>query len=1096
VFFEQNFYTSRREYYTSEAFSYISILKPIFHTGIKYPWSGIINSRIPDDVDRFVILTPETKMMMRAQGFFMLRRPMLPLSVLYDFNRIQTQTPEIFRDRLLDFFRSPLMLEALLIASPSVYDALLDWDSHKNEKQKTQLCMTLYKYLIRMCSRSTPFGLFSGFCVGVVGEKTEIVFSKKKPVKRSSRLDMQVAAALTAQVSEQKALLLKAIFYVNSSLYRLAGQVRFLERTADNQLVLSSIAQNPLILAILDAARNGCTGQHLITLLLQYMPGQDALIYFAAIVDMQLVISEFELNLTGEPFFGRLIRKIKKIDRDFDQLGPLEHIRNLTRVRNKPLQSLLALRTVIEHTLPARSQSAFVQTDARFNMLKCTLGAGWIEKLLAEFSRLYPVFFNADAGADLGRFKAELIERYQGAEVSLAQALDLDTGIGYGKLHWMEGELPLLDSLRGHSIGKEPERQPDFSSFKQLIFDRFLSEKSSQIELTEKDLQHQELEFPNRPADFYWLGSILSGGQARLDNGQFQFHLKAIGGASGHDLLGRFTHADAQLYNYIQKAQRESRQNDPDVIFAEIVHMPSAGTANVLARKRFTEYEIDYLGTSGVKNQYRIAISDLTIGISADYRLVLKSNRLNKQIIPVMSTAHNYHNGLPVYRFLCELARGQNIGYRDWRWGHLNKKAFLPRITYKHFIVSAARWYLDKSNLGQPLDLSGFLRQWVLLGKLLKIPRYVLLSRADQELLIDTTNDFAMQVLYQQFKKEGHLLLKESFQTQGPGLLDSENHYYCHEVVLPFFSGSQRFPQMSFAEKTVRGKSFFPLSSQWLYVKIYCSPGFADHILKNVLNPYSTALIKQGKITKWFFVRYHDPAEHIRVRFYSMDKTDFWVKVITDIQAYLTGFVQNGLVSSIQTDIYKRETARYAGLPMEKIESIFHADSLAVIKILQFLDKRENCDQDRWLAALLGSDRILDDLGMDLAQKLRLVQNLHSNLIREFGLEKTDLFALNSQYRAHKGAIMTYFKRGSDSADFEPVYEIISLRSKSISAILQVGNAAGKLASEKVTASLLHLFLNRMFASLQRQQEFVSYHYLIKIYNYQIKMHKSAEADL
>ena len=51
----------------------------------------------------------------------------------------------------------------------------------------------------------------------------------------------------------------------------------------------------------------------------------------------------------------------------------------------------------------------------------------------------------------------------------------------------------------------------------------------------------------------------------------------------------------------------------------------------------------------------------------------------------------------------------------------------------------------------------------------------------------------------------------------------------------------------------------------WLYYKIYCHPSRANCILAQTLHPCLRVFRERG-ITQWFFVRYRDPAYHLRLR--------------------------------------------------------------------------------------------------------------------------------------------------------------------------------------------------------------------------------------
>ena len=68
----------------------------------------------------------------------------------------------------------PLIREALAIASPTLYQALI------NHKEDKQIHSSLLKYFSRMTSRSTPYGLFSFVSLGSFGQSDGISFDLTK----------------------------------------------------------------------------------------------------------------------------------------------------------------------------------------------------------------------------------------------------------------------------------------------------------------------------------------------------------------------------------------------------------------------------------------------------------------------------------------------------------------------------------------------------------------------------------------------------------------------------------------------------------------------------------------------------------------------------------------------------------------------------------------------------------------------------------------------------------------------------------------------------------------------------------------------------
>ena len=58
---------------------------------------------------------------------------------------------------------------------------------------------------------------------------------------------------------------------------------------------------------------------------------------------------------------------------------------------------------------------------------------------------------------------------------------------------------------------------------------------------------------------------------------------------------------------------------------------------------------------------------------------------------------------------------------------------------------------------------------------------------------------------------------------------------------------------------------------KWLYVKIYASSVQCETLLITKIPQLISSLTKQSLIQKWFFIRYADPENHIRLRFLLSD---------------------------------------------------------------------------------------------------------------------------------------------------------------------------------------------------------------------------------
>src|SRR5215510_11349070 len=168
----------------------------------------------------------------KPQQNFVARNPLFPMEVFFNW-RSATSTEvsiqkEELREYLRRFYQQPLAKEALYVGSPDLHEQLLLWLDNKIEKpdkkEKTEL--SLAKYMIRMCTRCTPYGLFASCTSGNISEATRIDLADKKNLHRKGRLDMDYVCEVHTHLLKQKEISDQLLFFPNSSLYLIGEQLR------------------------------------------------------------------------------------------------------------------------------------------------------------------------------------------------------------------------------------------------------------------------------------------------------------------------------------------------------------------------------------------------------------------------------------------------------------------------------------------------------------------------------------------------------------------------------------------------------------------------------------------------------------------------------------------------------------------------------------------------------------------------------------------------------------------------------------------------------------------------------------------------------
>ena len=140
-----------------------------------------------------------------AAPFFVLRTPSLP----YDFQGAwgtelqavaaepETLAPalaadaEALRARLKEAVLRPEIREALFLASPDLESNLEPWcRGELTAARGRRVEQSLIRYLTRMSSRATPFGLFAGCSLGAWGTSSRLPVGPWGLAQRRTRLDM------------------------------------------------------------------------------------------------------------------------------------------------------------------------------------------------------------------------------------------------------------------------------------------------------------------------------------------------------------------------------------------------------------------------------------------------------------------------------------------------------------------------------------------------------------------------------------------------------------------------------------------------------------------------------------------------------------------------------------------------------------------------------------------------------------------------------------------------------------------------------------------------------------------------------------------
>jgi hypothetical protein len=390
---------------------------------------------------------------------------------------------------------------------------------------------------------------------------------------------------------------------------------------------------------------------------------------------------------------------------------------------------------------------------------------------------------------DLVKFMQAFSERYEDREIPLMEALDPEMGIGYPANRGSNVESPLVDDF---ALPLQTNNNSTFqmNNFQAVLHQKTieaLSQNKQEIEFTDEDIKGVKERWEDLPPTVSCMFKILKYG-----NDEKRIALNHCSGSCGAILMARFSHTNSEIEQFVREITCKEQELYPDVVFAEIAHLPDSRVGNILSRPHIRDYEILYLANSDLTENRIIRMSDLTVSVKGG-QVCLKSKRLKREIVPRLTNAHNYRNNpMPVYKFLCDMQVKNGRGGLFFNWGNIgNLFAFRPRVKYKNTVLSPASWSVKISDIKHLFSIkeTGLVEEITKWRKKRSVPQYVLLDDGDNELFVDFEKPISAQALFSVIKNRNVIQLSEFlFDADNVPVRDKDGNPYLNECIVAFYN--------------------------------------------------------------------------------------------------------------------------------------------------------------------------------------------------------------------------------------------------------------------------------------------------------------------
>lgn len=1025
-------------------------------------------------------------------SFIVARVPRLSLDKIKQL----PETESALQDYLGSWLASPGILEAIYLASPSLIERLELWRSKPDSKSGRKVTLALLKYLIRMSSRPTPFGLFSGIALGNLADSTRLEPANMQYDGRKTRLDMFYLSTIQQQWAQSEEGRQQLRFFPNSTIYRLGSYLHYIESyqsSEQRQYRLSSVEFDEALESVLLLSDEGALETELVQRFGQKHSGAskaDIENYIKQLIKEQLIVTELKLPITSGHSDRTFVQQLLQANnlRDGEQLqAVLQRLANFDKQQAPQPDDYQPIVQQLKELPYPVSENKLFQTDSRRAMTYCQLDRSQLTVLENTVLAL-----KAQADERHSPFEAFITsfqQRFEGQFVPLLQLLDDEAGVPFSNDAGYE--TPLLAGINIANRQQNAANQPYRALEQQVLKAMQQQARLNSIQLSSADLLEQadkDKLWQQLPASF-----AVNISWYLDEKGEPLLYLHGCSGPSGANLLGRFCHLDDKLLQQVRDHLKAEEALSPEVIFAEVVHMPDGRPGNVIARPPLRQYEIVFLADSVLPKEQQIPVQDLYVFIEAG-QVKLWSKRLNKQVIPRLTSAHNYSDrSLGVYRFLCMLQHQHcSVPYFSAPANFLEIEC-QPRVKIDNIILQEAQWLVARSMLEALVVKEQWQPEaWKAIELRYQIKRYVCYAISDNVLTIDLYNPSMIEMLLGETAGQKRVLLKESLAMQYHSAIANQEGAFAHEIIIPMLNDKAKpfvtlHPNPAKQLEMSTQRRFAP-GSEWLSLKVYAAQSTAEQVLVETIAPFLNKCQQQGLFQQWFFIRYGDPDWHLRLRLFGRPTT-LYGEVLPLLQQKLAGWLESQRIHKVEAFTYQREVERYGGdIAMLHCEQVFQADSEFVLSSLQLIS--QHGESVRWRMALLGVDAMLSAFNYNLPQKLKLISDLRKGFGQEFQEHAQLRSQLGKKYRDNQKQLMQDFEALDAETDKQPLLQMFTIRRQfilqlqpGVSQIIMLGQQ-DKLSCtlDTLMHSLLHMFNNRIFKAYGREQEFVVYDFLRRYY--------------
>ncbi|MEV0279768.1 lantibiotic dehydratase [Streptomyces sp. NPDC050610] len=451
-----------------------------------------------------------------------------------------------------------------------------------------------------------------------------------------------------------------------------------------------------------------------------------------------------------------------------------------------------------------------------------------------------------------------------------------------------------------------------------------------------------------RPPSAELFAQLLAASVEALREGEFRLVL--TGGATGSAVstFGRFAYLlpDALRASLGRLAQAGGAGDSaPDALRAQLVFQARRGRGdNVAQVPRLLEHIIPVGVFADDSEPGTLSLENLAVS-AGPHRLRIVETGSGREVLPTVLHRLNTHSLAPnAVRLLAEIGRGDVRGVH-WDWGQAGNLPYVPRVRHGRVVLSPARWRPSEAVRDQDAPFGEWadaLHAW---RKLWRVPDRVCSVYTDQRLELDLTRPLHLRLLRHELKRRPATVVQELLDPDGAGAgwLTGPDGPHRNELVIPLVARSAPGAPAEQPPTPLRREPARPSprrrhdfehapGGEWLYATVHCTAARHNELLADSMNSLLAGL--PDEVDRWFFIRYRDPDDHLRLRFHGTPEA-LTTTVLPSLHHWAGALRASHLIRGYGLRTYDPELERYGGPEaITAAERFFHADSTAAVEAL------------------------------------------------------------------------------------------------------------------------------------------------------------------